>query len=138
MKTELAFKEWIDNDGPFMPFASVSEAARSMGIDDFDLDHYCKTKLKCGFLHWRKEYRIKKAVELIREDPYRSLNSIACEVGIDDKSNFRRAFFDITGISPGEYREIARRQKEAGRKNLASRIALFKDFVKLFKANYKK
>ena len=135
MKTDRAFKEWVEKDGPFLPLASVSEAARSMGVDDFDLDHYCKTSLKCGFLHWRKQYRIRKAADLIREDPYRSLNSIASEVGIDDKTNFRRAFYDITGILPGEYREIARRQKEREEKRLRSRIARLRDFLKLFRAS---
>ncbi|MBQ9474862.1 MAG: AraC family transcriptional regulator [Bacteroidales bacterium] len=138
MKTERAFKEWVDRDGPFLPLASVSEAARSMGVDDFDLDHYCKTRLKCGFLHWRKQYRIKRAVELIREDPYRPLNSIAIEVGIDDKTNFRRAFFDITGIQPGEYRDMARRQKESEARRLSSRISRLRDFIKLFRATYDK
>jgi AraC family transcriptional regulator len=49
----------------------------------------------------------RKRLELAEQmllDPYRPMSEIALSAGFSSQSNFSRAFRNVTGISPGEYR----------------------------------
>ena len=50
--------------------------------------------------------RIKEAQALIRSDPEKSISLIAAEVGYNDDSTFYRNFLQITGLSPGKYKQL--------------------------------
>ena len=49
----------------------------------------------------------RKRLELAEQmllDPYRPISEIALSAGFSSQSNFSRAFRNVTGVSPGEYR----------------------------------
>ena len=53
--------------------------------------------------HYIKEYRLEQAaVELVRSA--RPVTEIAQDAGYDNASKFARAFRDVIGVSPREYR----------------------------------
>ena len=56
--------------------------------------------------------RIKEAQTLIRSHPERSISQIAAEVGYNDDSTFYRNFLQITGLSPGKYKQLFTKKAE--------------------------
>ena len=57
-----------------------------------------------NFLQWRKEIRIDEAKRLLVKDKTIPTAIIGEEVGISDKSNFKRQFREITGCTPAQWR----------------------------------
>jgi len=103
-RTAEAFEQWVRKGGHLMPNVTMQDAAAIMGVDTFDLDYYCKAFLHDGFLRWRKKERMAIARMMIEEDPHRSIAAVRTSVGIEDKTNFRRAFYETYRITPGEFR----------------------------------
>ena len=56
--------------------------------------------------------RVKEAQALIRTDPEKSISQVAAEVGYNDDSTFYRNFLQITGISPGKYKQLFTKKAE--------------------------
>lgn len=52
---------------------------------------------------YMKEYRVRRAMELLRESGG-SIAAIAAAVGYESQGKFTRAFKDVTGQLPTEYR----------------------------------
>ncbi len=75
--------------------------------------HMNKTTLKQTFKSaygmpiaaYMKEYRIKKAMELLSKSK-NSIAEISQKVGYENQSKFTQAFKDITGILPKDYRKL--------------------------------
>ena len=53
---------------------------------------------------YMKEYRIRRSMELLRETPS-TIAAIAAQVGYETQGKFSKAFKDVTGILPTEYRK---------------------------------
>jgi len=83
---------------------SVSDLAEKMGSTYQILSEYFRVVKHRRFTTWRKELRIKKAQKLLIQDPHLSIATIREMVGINDKSNFRKQFKEISGLSPKEWR----------------------------------
>lgn len=106
--TAEAFRKWVAGGGHLLPYINTREAARMMGVEAFDLEYYCQVYLGDSFVHWRLKKRLETARQLIEADPERSLTSVRHAVGMEDKSNFKRAFFNMYRTSPGEFRQRCR------------------------------
>ena len=62
-----------------------------------------------GFSGMMNRYRVNEARRLILEGkPDTSLNDIALQAGFTNRISFYRQFKEITGISPSEFRKLAR------------------------------
>ncbi|MBQ7574188.1 MAG: helix-turn-helix transcriptional regulator [Clostridia bacterium] len=57
-----------------------------------------------NFKDYLTAYRIEQAVQLFRENPVRSIQSVAEAVGYDNTTTFSRAFVKHCGIQPGKFR----------------------------------
>jgi two-component system response regulator YesN len=55
-----------------------------------------------SFLEYLKDYRIKKALELMK-DQGRRINEVARDTGFRDMSYFSSVFKKHTGMSPSQY-----------------------------------
>lgn len=94
----------------------MTDVSRDLDIAPWDLKQYCQAYLKRNFNQWRRELRIKKAKELIREDPLRTFTSVRYAVGIEDKSDFNRSFFRVTGEYARDYKNRILKQRGLARK----------------------
>ena len=83
---------------------SMLETAGDIGVSQEQLSLYFRVVIGKAFLHWRKEIRIEEAKNLLLKDKSVPMLIIAESVGINDKSNFRRQFKEVTGYTPAEWR----------------------------------
>lgn len=61
------------------------------------------------FREWRTQLRIKEAERILCEEDGVVVSSLHELVGVSDKSNFRRSFKQIIGMTPNEYRKQVRK-----------------------------
>ena len=90
-------KKWAEN-------LTMKQVADSLGITREELGSYTWSLCGKSFLQWRKELRIEEAKRLLLDNRETPANLIGEQVGIGDKSNFRRQFREIAGCTPAEWR----------------------------------
>lgn len=98
----LAFCDWLFRKG-YLETVSEEDVAKGLGVTMQELSSFCRIKLGSNFRQIRKEYRIREAKNLLKENPNLPLDVLGERVGIPDKSNFRRQFIEVTGCSPSEW-----------------------------------
>lgn len=95
----ILFREyWNSND-------SMEDFAAKLGATKEEIASYLRTCTGKKYLAIRKELRIADAKELVSDNPGTAVYEIARTVGITDKSNFRKEFTEIVGVSPKKWRE---------------------------------
>ena len=60
---------------------------------------------------YMKEYRVRRAMELLRETDG-SIAAVAAAVGYETQSKFTKAFKDTVGVLPSVYRRTCRDRRE--------------------------
>jgi len=100
-----AIDEWVERKGYLKEMSTLDEVSKDIGVSKEKLSDYFRVVLRKPFLSWRKELRILESKKLLLLYPDLSLSVIGIMVGIDDKSNFRRQFYDVVGLWPTEYRK---------------------------------
>lgn len=98
-------RAWV-MDGRHCEGMSLSEAAKELGVSKQKLVSYFRRVVGVPFLTWRIKLRIAEAKGLIKSDPDLPLYVVGEMVGIPDRSNFRRHFREIVGMTPHEFREF--------------------------------
>lgn len=103
LKTTLAVMRWTAGRGYLRPISAMSDVAADIGVTPEALsDHFLKVCRK-PFSKWRKERRIAYAKRLLRRNPGLPLSEVAAAVGISDRSDFRRQFEEVCGVSPSQW-----------------------------------
>lgn len=106
MKTAVErVNKWMEDKGYCVSDLSMSKLCNNLGISKYELSWVCKSVYGENFLTLRKRMRIIEAQKLLVENPDTPFVYIGERVGIPDRTNFRRQFFEITGQTPGEYRK---------------------------------
>lgn len=100
---------WLQEKGYLRPLTTIEEIADDIGVEPDQLTAYLHRKNGKNVLGWRKGLRLEEAKRLLLDRPDRSIASIARMIGIDDKSNFKRQFTEMVGMSPQQWRERHRR-----------------------------
>jgi len=101
-KIVLAYSEWLFRKG-YLEISSEEDVARSFGVSRTQLSSFCRIRLGSDFRQLRKEYRIREAKLLMKENPNLTLDILGECVGIPDRSNFRKQFMEVEGCSPSEW-----------------------------------
>jgi len=96
---------WVRDRGFVRPLATVSEIAADIGVTVEQLSLFVRLRAYATILSWRKSLRIQAARELLKRCPELPFAAVATMVGIDDKSNFKRQFVEVTGMTPREWRD---------------------------------
>ena len=104
-RTALVLEEWVRQRGYCRPDMAMEAVADELDISKEQLSYYCRVVLGESFLTWRKHLRSAEAQRLLRRDPDLSLQMVADRVGIMDKTNFRRQFYEVCGCFPAEWLE---------------------------------
>lgn len=110
--------KWLRDKGYCQPDQSMGDVAEEFGMSKDELSCFCHATYGCGFLSVRKEMRVFEARRIIEENPYLPLNSIGEMVGISDKTNFRRQFFEVTGETPQQFRDRVKAGKLKKKRNM--------------------
>jgi AraC-like DNA-binding protein len=67
-----------------------------------------------GFSRYVRERRVDAARRLLVAAPSQSILSVSLDTGFRSQSSFYAAFKEITGQSPGDFREAALRKGNSG------------------------
>ena len=86
---------------------SLASLADAVQLGTHQLSELINTEYGMSFSRYVREHRIREAQRLLKEEPGASILSISMEVGFKSQSNFYAAFKEITGKSPGTYRNTS-------------------------------
>ena len=96
---------WIDSKAFCRQNETIPKVAEQLGVSPESLSYYCTHVLGEHFSTFRKKLRMEEAKSLIRKNPDAPIADIAVSVGIPDKANFRRQFYECFGFPPSEWRK---------------------------------
>ena len=96
---------WVAGKGFLKVLPTVPAIASDIGVGPDQLSRLIRIRTGQTILGWRKCLRIDEAKSILRAYPALTLSSVASMVGIGDKSNFKRQFTEVVGMSPGEWRK---------------------------------
>ena len=100
-----AVAAWVQDKGYVKSLVTLEEIAQDVGVPSDQLSAYIRLHEQCHVLAWRKRLRIAEAMDLLLAYPGLPVSLVGEMVGIADKSNFKRQFADLAGMSPREWRE---------------------------------
>lgn len=101
---------------------SLNSLAKKLGISIHELSKIINTGLRKNFNDFVNEFRIQDVTRKMRDPAYNriTLLGIAYDCGFNSKSTFNRAFKEITGKSPAEYKNELKKQRPNHDLNLLS------------------
>lgn len=109
VKTSMAVEQWVAEKGYCEFTKGIGDAADKIGVSTEQLARYCQLAYGKPFLTWRKELRIQEAASLLRERPEMSAAAVGDMVGIFDRPNFRKQFFEVMRCTPNQWRSKFRK-----------------------------
>jgi len=84
----------------------LSTLASQVGLSGHQLSELINTQLCKSFPRYLREYRVEAAKRMLLEEPGASVLSVGMSVGFTSQSNFYDAFREITGTTPGKFRNM--------------------------------
>jgi AraC-like DNA-binding protein len=84
---------------------TIKRLASHLDLTRQHFSAYLNHHLEINFNTFINRYRVKESIDIMKDEPERSLISIAFAVGFNSKSVFYEAFTKETGLSPARYRK---------------------------------
>jgi AraC-like DNA-binding protein len=94
---------------------SLNSLAAEVGLTAHQLSELINSRLGMGFSRYVRERRVEAAKALLLAAPSQSILSVSLDTGFRSQSVFYAAFKELTGQSPGEFRESQLRKDISGR-----------------------
>lgn len=94
---------------------SLNSLAGEIGLTAHQLSELINSRLGVGFSRYVRERRVEAAKALLLSAPSQSILSVSLDTGFRSQSAFYAAFKEITGQSPGEFRESQLRKDIPGK-----------------------
>lgn len=88
---------------------SVSRAAQMTQLSESYFSHIFKREMNMSFVDWLNRERIDRAIILLQSSDKR-INEVAAQVGIDNANYFSILFKKLTGKTPKQVRDEAKKQ----------------------------
>jgi len=104
-QVRLTVDEWVAQKRFIKRLPTLEEIADDIGIPAYLLGIHIRIHESNSVLTWRKELRIREAQDMLLNFPELPISVIGEMVGIDDKTNFKRQFQQVVGMTPREWRE---------------------------------
>lgn len=105
VRMKLILNRWVAEKGFCECEMRMEDVAEQLGVSREALSSFCLRNYGMTFLSWRKQLRIEEAMRIMAEDRNLSFSVIGEMVGIPDRSNFRRQFVDVAGMTPCEWKK---------------------------------
>ena len=99
-----ALYRWTAGRKYCLDYPSYDSIAQELGITREQLVWFCAEILHVRFLTMRKRQRVAYAASLLRMDPTMPAIAAGQKAGIADKSDFRRQFREVMGLTAEEWR----------------------------------
>ena len=93
---------------------SLASLAAELGLSGHQLSELVNARLGVGFSRYVRERRVEAAKKLLVSAPSQSILSVSLDTGFRSQSSFYAAFKEITGQSPGDFRDSAVRKDQSG------------------------
>ncbi len=84
---------------------TLRDLADELSISPHQLSQLLNDRLDTNFSTFVNQYRIREAMEMLMQQPEKTVLAISLEVGFNSKSAFYEAFSRFTGVSPQSYRK---------------------------------
>lgn len=97
-----------------LPSLSLADVSHETGISPHRLSQIFNTYFKKGFYQILGEYRIRYAMELIKENPNVSFDDVAEMCGFNSRSTFYKYFKIVNLCTPNEYLQEIKEQETIG------------------------
>jgi AraC-like DNA-binding protein len=97
---------YMENEKPYIAFDfSIASLAFHFKVPQHHISYCINTILQSSFYKLRGEYRVKYAIQLLKEDTKMSLTmeAIGEQAGFSTRSNFYKTFKEFMGVTPLEY-----------------------------------
>lgn len=91
------------------PALDLAGLARRAGLTGHQLSELINTRQGVSFSRFLRQYRVEAAKQMLIAEPSASVLSVGLSVGFTSQSNFYDAFREMTGMSPGQFRRIGRK-----------------------------
>lgn len=102
----------LEKDDLFkLPSLSLADVSHKTGIPQHRLSQIFNTYFKKGFYQILGEYRIRYAMELIKENPNVSFDDVAEMCGFNSRSTFYKYFKIVNLCTPNEYLQEIKKQE---------------------------
>lgn len=102
-------------DAHFQEELTLDELARKFGMSRSRFHTLFSQFTGVSPAHYLSQKRILEAQLLIRAHPELALHQVASRVGYSDTSTFYRNFLKVSGVSPSQYRTLAKNGKKPGK-----------------------
>ena len=95
------------------PELNLSSLAEKLDLTTHELSRIINTALKKSFNDFINEFRVAEVAHKMQDPAYDhiTLLGIAFESGFNSKSTFNRAFRQMTGQSPAEYKQVLKKER---------------------------
>ncbi|MBS1527506.1 MAG: ABC transporter permease [Bacteroidetes bacterium] len=106
-------KKTVKEHGHYQdPDLSLGSLAEKLGLTTHELSRIINTVLKKSFNDFINEYRVRNVVDKMQDPAYNHMNliGIAYESGFNSKTTFNRAFKQITGKNPVDYKNVLKKE----------------------------
>ncbi|MEQ8349850.1 MAG: helix-turn-helix domain-containing protein [Leptospiraceae bacterium] len=98
--------QFMESERPYLDEDfNLSALARELDLSTHQISEILNSRLQCNFSDFINGYRIRAALQMLREERDRSVLSIGLAVGFNSRSSFHRSFKKQTGKTPQAYRE---------------------------------
>lgn len=108
---EKELDQWIAKKSFVNPHITLEKLAAELNTNHTYLSEFINKEKKQTFKLWINTLRIEEAQKLLLEDTTMPIALVAEKTGIISKATFFRQFTNITGMSPGKYREKMQNNK---------------------------
>ena len=100
-----ALEKWIESKGYIQQRITLKTLANELCTNQTYLSAYINSSTGYTFRNWISMLRVEEARRLLQEQSNIPVSYIGERVGIPNKSSFFRQFVNITGKTPGGYRD---------------------------------
>jgi AraC-like DNA-binding protein len=94
-----AARPWLD------PELTVARLARQLGLPQRSVSETVNDQFGVSVSRWINGWRIAEAQRLMMDEPGRPLVELMLDCGFQTRSNFNKAFSDVTGETPSAWRK---------------------------------
>jgi len=84
---------------------NLASLANEIDLSGHQLSELVNTRVGMSFSQYMRTTRVKAAKQLLINEPKASILAISLDTGFKSQSSFYSAFKDLTGVSPGAYRD---------------------------------
>lgn len=92
---------------------SLTDVSRETGLPAHKISRIINQEFKASFFKYVNRFRIEEAIRMLQDPGHNTFTilDIAYSVGFNSKSTFNAVFREITGKTPGDYRQKTANQK---------------------------